>query len=927
AMVARIEAWRLILSLLLRRTQRKGFLEGHPEWQDLCATISAMAFAPDPGRMGYDAGQVFGGFAYSEDDLLSRAYRDSAIFRFLRPGVDAPRRMAELYVDAKAMDARVAETRPAFEEIRGGPLVETAEQWDAQYARWKNLRPASASMQTGEAAALLMGLRWTLLDIHDRIEAGQSAEAEALACAVLVDLAEQAVDAMEVWRSDATAVPVAVFPERPDRKPVSLPLSYEQICTGKAETAGLPYQSGQYLREAFDSSPRFVPEIQMHDSPLRSRWEESNAWFLENIWTQRFDGMHIERYVDKLHKIPKGTLDGYKKRGYFSTVIPAELDGGGWWKAEYYILTTAAGRYGDAGLLLVIMASTSIGTTPVILGLEDEIPLAEEELKPLGLDSRRLGEIGEKLEGIIDSLKRPDPARLKKSFSELMALVDARIRKTRVVKYLAANFLKTFYAAGISGQRRDLEGFIRGLKDARLIFSRLGPTVQEAIEELPRRRRAHEFFLRQLGHGGISAFALTEPTAGSDTGGVKTTARLKASPLFAMDDGRHRFHLNDGGKSAEGLEDPRYLIDADRVEFGDSFGFSGMGYRTPSGEVAPIRCDDYNYDTDEGLRYYEYQGKKRPFHDIAQVRTREGRPVYEYYEISGSKMWITNGHVATQFCLYAQSPEGVTGFMLDRHSEGLKVGADERKMGQRGSPTNEIAIDQARIPREGVIGYEGHGQVNALETLNVGRCGLATASITIMRKLLTEAIEQVPASAGRDRLLSEAAAILFGAECMTFYLIGLFDRESTESVRMESAIAKFVTSEDLHEVLTLIERAYGPTGLTETYRVEKLRRDSRILNIYEGTSEVQRFLILKDLLASAKTWRPVAGDGASGAIGSLAKWKECLRENVVEAAERFGETAWMDAVLQPTYFPLADMGGEIFRLDCLIYRINWLQEH
>ena len=114
-------------------------------------------------------------------------------------------------------------------------------------------------------------------------------------------------------------------------------------------------------------------------------------------------------------------------------------------------------------------------------------------------------------------------------------------------------------------------------------------------------------------------------------------------------------------------------------------------------------------------------------------------PVYEFYILTGAKMWITNGSIATQFCLYAQTPEGVTGFMVDRHAEGLKVGADEKKTGQRGSPTNEISIDSARVPREAVIGYEGHGQVNALETLNVGRCGLAVVSGALMRKLMQEA--------------------------------------------------------------------------------------------------------------------------------------------------------------------------------------------
>ncbi|MEK6683589.1 MAG: acyl-CoA dehydrogenase family protein, partial [Nitrospirota bacterium] len=921
AMIARIEAWHLLLSALVgEETDRKS-----AAGSDLCAVVSSMAFGPEPGQMGYDAGQVFGGFAYSEDDLLSRAYRDSALFRFVQPGFGAAERLMDhlqgVDLAAEKMDGA---SHRVFEEVRIGPLAETAMQWEENVSRWKRLSPESDPAKAGEAAAMLLGARRVLCDVQERLEAGLPVEGDAAAGAVLTGLAEQAVDVMEVWRRDSPLLPIAAFPERPEIKRVDLPMRYEELCNPSHDAASRPYQSAQYLRTAFDPSSRFVPEIQLHDPSLRKRWEDCTDWFIKNFWTKHFDGMHIERYVEKIHGIPKGVLYGFKENGYFSTIIPPELDGGGWWKAEYYILTAAAGRFGDAGLLLVIMASTSIGTTPVLLGLEKELPRAAQELEPLARDPRQLGEIGEQLERLIAGMKRPDPARLKRGFTALMALVDSRIRHTRVVKYLAANFLKAFYAAGIAGQRRDLEGFRRGLMESKLLFDHLAPTIGQAVEELPRRKQAHQFFLKKLGHGGIGAFALTEPTAGSDTGGVKTTARPMSRPLTPLEDGRYRFDLTEG----EARDDPsaRYLINADRIRFDDRSGPSEMVYELPSGGTVPIQCDEYNYDTDEGLRYYLFRNQKRHFNDIAQIRVRDGKPVYDYYALSGTKMWITNGHVATQFCLYAQSPEGVTGFMVDRHSEGLKVGADERKMGQRGSPTNELAIDQVRVPKECVIGYEGHGQVNALETLNVGRCGLAVASITLMRKLLLEAGEQVPASPQRDRLLGEAAAILFGSDSVVFHLIGLFDRHTTESVRMESAIAKYVCSEDLHELITLIEQAYGPAGVTEQYRVEKIRRDSRILNIYEGTNEVQRFLILKDLIAMVKNWTPIPVPEGTGGQPRLAFLKETLRAHVKTAADLLGDTVWMDAILQPTYFPLADMAGEIFRLDCLTYRIQWLKE-
>jgi alkylation response protein AidB-like acyl-CoA dehydrogenase/electron transfer flavoprotein alpha subunit/flavin-dependent dehydrogenase/ferredoxin-like protein FixX len=926
AMIARIEAWRLALNVILKERSDRTRWEEPAEWEDFCSVLSAMAFGPGVGQIGYDAGQVFGGFAYSEDDLLSRAYRDSAMFRFLQPARAAGARfMTRLQQRNLQLDALDRRQRPVWEDLQRGPVADLTDQWADCAARWRTLCSGSDTGQAGEAGAILMATRRVLFQIHEQLEAGHPVEGEASAASVLMGLAERAVDTMEAWRSNTPLLPVVVFPERPVGKTVPLPSTYEEICDPRTNDSSVPYRSGQFLLAAFDPSPRFVPEIQLHDPSLRGRWEECTGWFLENIWTKQYDGLHIERYVEKIHGIPHGVLDGFKSNGYFATIIPSELDGGGWWKSEYYILTTAAGRFGDAGLLLVIMASTSIGTTPMLLGLEKELPLAVQELEPLSRDSHRLGAIGQRLDQLISSLKRPDPSRLKKSFSELMALVDSRIRHTRVVKYLSANFLKAFYAAGVAGQRRDLAGFHRGLIEAKELFDQLPMTIREAVDELPRRERAHQFFLRKLSHGGISAFALTEPTAGSDTGGVKTTARPMSLPLTPLEDGRFQFELT--GSASGTPQTRRYLIDADRIQFDSRRSSSGMLYEPLEGESVPIECDEYDYDTDEGLRYYVWRNEKRHFHDIGQIRFRNGNPHYEFYELTGAKMWITNGRVATQFCLYAQSPEGVTGFMVDRHSEGMKVGADERKMGQRGSPTNEIAIDQIRVPKECIIGYEGHGQVNALETLNVGRCGLAVASITLMRKLLLEAQEQLPASYHRDRLLGEAAAILFGADSVAFYLVGLFDRPSTESVRMESAVAKYLCSEDLHDLIFLIEEAYGPSGATEHFRVEKIRRDSRILNIYEGTNEVQRFLILKDLIGMAKDWSPIPKPGNSGPEARLALWKETLRVHVKAAADLLGDTVWMDAGLQPTHFPLADLAGEIFRLDCLAYRVRWLEDN
>jgi electron transfer flavoprotein-quinone oxidoreductase len=908
SMIARTEAWRLLLETLYDNLSHLELSTLNSEL--LMSTLAAMAFGPEHGTMGYDAGQVFGGFAYSEDDLLSRFYRDSSLFRFLAPGYGAAASLRKiLNADGpRSFQSALGNPKSA---ISGEPLEKSALGLTRLAERCAAIDAKADPLLSGEAQALALGTRLLLDRIEQGLESGKSMEAEAAAFEVLLALLDEALMKAELSAGRGTVPPTALFPIEPAGAVVALDMDYEAFCTAP----GAPHRSGNFLVRAFDRSPRFVPEVQLHDPRLRARWTELAGWFKKNCRDKPYDGLSIERYIEKIHGLPDEVIAAVKEHKWLATYIPESEDGLGWRKAEYYILNSAAGSFGDAGINLLIMASTSIGTTPILLGLEEELPRVRGELAPLAEDAARLGEIGARLKSLAASFASPNPAWIKKEYEEVMQLIDNRIRRTRVVKYLAANFLRAFYGAGIAGRRGDFNGFMSNLGHAAELFDHVMPDVHAALAELPRRERCHRLFLRHLGHGGVSAFALTEPTAGSDSGGVKTTAKLQSAKLTPMADGRYAFTPAEGDGT-----NVRYLIDADR------FGFMGQGafYRTPDNRESVIRYDRYDYATDQGVRYYNYKGSVCEFHDIGQVRLTESGPRYEYYSMTGAKMWITNGSIATQFCLYAQTAEGVTGFLVDRHSEGLKVGADEKKTGQRGSPTNEISIDSVRVPREAVLGYEGHGQVNALETLNVGRCGLAIVSSSLMHKLLDEAQKRLPSSLERDRLLGEAAAVLFGSESLSFYLVGLFDRPH-ESVRMESAIAKYACSEDIHECLSLVEHAYGPEGQTEKHLIEKARRDARILTIYEGTNEVQRFLILKDLVAQAANWPEVAAPKDDPAEQTLAEWKNRLRKHVIDAVGLLGDASWSDAMLQPALFPLSEMAGEVLRLECVYYRLEWLE--
>ena len=289
------------------------------------------------------------------------------------------------------------------------------------------------------------------------------------------------------------------------------------------------------------------------------------------------------------------------------------------------------------------------------------------------------------------------------------------------------------------------------------------------------------------------------------------------------------------------------------------------------------------------------------------------------------------------FCLYARTKEGPTGFMVDRHAEGLVVGKDEEKMGQRGSPTNELGLTGVRVPRENVIGIEGRGQVNALETLNVGRLGLCVSAVSMMAKI----VEQTRAFVNERKLdkeewvqqiLGGMATELYATESLAYELIGRADHHGTKSVRTESAIGKYYASEALHRTIRSAEKILGIEGCTQLHELEKHRRDARVLDIYEGTNEVQRFLILRDLVDHVlPQWRKMTGtshdDATSPMAGLMAEAKNLLARAVGRAVEAFGPQVWQNANFQPTMFRLVEIAGYIKVMDSAAWRTEWLRKN
>jgi electron transfer flavoprotein-quinone oxidoreductase len=811
----------------------------------LVKILAATAFGPDPGSLGYNAGQIFGGTAYSEDDVLSKFYRDSVCFsHLLMDDTELKRQIGP--------DAEVKLRQLALEAVKQRAVDPT--ELEAEIVKFFEARQAASQPASGPATEIIE---------HGYLEA-------------------------------------------PLQRPPTF--NYREALNTHQE-----YDYGDFLVKPFDPNGwRFTPEMLHADTELQAYYQQQYQYFTEKFWNARFDGLPYHRLVEKLHMIPLADIRDMISRGFMRMYIPTEFGGQGLLKAHYYILCPLSMRYADPSYALTIMAHSSIGTTPILLGLNQDLPRAKQDLEQFLADPSQVENLKSEIARILRMLESPEALKVQKVFLALGEQVKTNIGKKPMLRAIASDFLTHFMDAGRAGLRRDLVAFKSELQQSLATLDTLRLSAQTVIAELDRRAEAHKLFLRLISAGQISAFALTEPNAGSDSGGVQTRAELKKVEVLTDAYGVKYFLLG---------KDRKNIIDAATID------------------LTKIDYSKYDYKTDDPakFRYYLYGDKRIPIHDIAQVRREGDKEFYEYYEVNGAKMWITNGHVAGVFCLYARTKEGPTGFMVDRHAEGLIVGKDEEKMGQRGSPTNELGLTSVRVPRENVIGIEGRGQVNALETLNVGRLGLCVSAVSMMAKI----VEQTRAFIKEHKLdkeewvlqiLGGMATELYATESLAYELIGRADHHGTKSVRTESAIGKYYASEALHRTIRSAEKIMGIEGCTQMHEVEKHRRDARVLNIYEGTNEVQRFLILRDLVDHVlPQWRkmeaPFQAEEKNPMLGRLADAKNLLRRAVSRAVDAFGPQVWQNANFQPTMFKLADITGYIKVMDSTLWRTPWIRNN
>lgn len=243
--------------------------------------------------------------------------------------------------------------------------------------------------------------------------------------------------------------------------------------------------------------------------------------------------------------------------------------------------------------------------------------------------------------------------------------------------------------------------------------------------------------------------------------------------------------------------------------------------------------------------------------DAAGMLTRATR-TEAGWSISGAKAWITSGAHAALFLVWARTeavgakePE-ITLFLVDANTPGVVIGKAEHKMGQHASNTVPVTFEQVEVGHDAIVGHEGQGFKIAMMALDGGRIGIASQSVGIAREALERArlfMRQNPiASQGQSReLLAEAWAEYEAARSLTLRAAWLKEQAGRKYSR-EAAIAKLFASEVATKACQTALTIMGPEGLRPEHGVEKLLRDARVTRIYEGTSEVQRIVIARDVI-------------------------------------------------------------------------------
>ena len=244
---------------------------------------------------------------------------------------------------------------------------------------------------------------------------------------------------------------------------------------------------------------------------------------------------------------------------------------------------------------------------------------------------------------------------------------------------------------------------------------------------------------------------------------------------------------------------------------------------------------------------------------IATTAVRDG----DHYVLNGIKRYITNAPVADVFTLMARTggpgPGGISAFLVPRDSRGLSLGPVDKKMGQRGTRTCDVILQDCRVPADAIIGgHEGQGFKTAMKVLNRGRLHIAAVCAGAAQRLCDESV-----SFARNRvqfgkpiaehqlvqaMLADSATETFAGRCMVIEGARRFD--AGQRIIQEAASAKLFCSEMVGRVADRAVQIHGGAGYMQDSAVEHFYRDVRLFRLYEGTSQIQQIIIARELTAA-----------------------------------------------------------------------------
>ncbi|MGH7545162.1 MAG: acyl-CoA dehydrogenase family protein, partial [Gemmatimonadota bacterium] len=446
--LAWIEAHRLALQALVEEAA----------WADRAATLDpaadpagleprlakiavSRALGAGPDSIAYRAGQVIGGAAYSEDDVVAKLYRDSAVFpQWVRPNValqlDIGRAIAALIRDGRPLGPLAAGVAPALEAADRRPILgelvrrlRAAERAVVEAAA-PTLEALEADEPAREAVHRVLGgvavdlYVWErlLARAHRALDTGRYSEPWVETVRLVAETVEERLVALDeelAWTPvriglGTHALDLGEEADVPPHTPVAF--SYAKEIRG----ARRRYASGDVLLKPTElERVPYVPELVWCDADLRAYYETLRRSFRERFAETTPDGLSFERAVERRHHIPREHIDWARERGFFRTVIPTELGGEGRSKADYYNLCRVARRIADVSLTLTIQANTSIGTSPILIALEQDLPEADRELQEALRRPAAVADLRARVTHALDSLEAPDPSRLEPEISGL----------------------------------------------------------------------------------------------------------------------------------------------------------------------------------------------------------------------------------------------------------------------------------------------------------------------------------------------------------------------------------------------------------------------------------------------------------------------------------------------------------------------------